>query len=194
MSKVNIIYMLYHLKFIVLNGIIPAILLTVLCSLAYFMVHFRSVKCGCKKWFQEFKKSTLFRWRLFLVFYIFLIISSTLIGRSEIDDPLRCVTGDWWIYRNGHFNTPVVINLLMFVPLPILIFQSKLIKPKKNLPTIIITSSIVLAFSVGIEVMQLITRRGSFQISDTVYNTLSGFVSTIVYLWKERRSKKSPKL
>ncbi len=80
-------------------------------------------------------------------------------------------TGNWTLFR---FN--VIGNVCVFVPMGI--FLPKLFqKCRKILPVAIIS----LEVSLLIEVTQLVTRIGSFDVDDLLLNTLGGILGYIIY-------------
>ena len=46
-----------------------------------------------------------------------------------------------------------------------------------------------LIFSVSIEMLQLLLRLGTFQVSDIVYNTLGGMLGGLCYKWERKYTK-----
>lgn len=74
----------------------------------------------------------------------------------------------------------VVINLIgnvvAFIPFGYLLPQL----PKKKLG-VFFTVLFSLEFSLVVEIIQLITRKGSFDVDDLILNTLGGFVGFIIY-------------
>ena len=159
-------------------------------------------KYGWKKmicsWGDKFKTSVKFRRMCVLVFYTSLLLFRTLLNRSIWDNPLTNVIGTWGLYNvNGHLTTETFENMALFVPYMVLLMwckHDKIFGQQFSLvKTIWKAIQIVFLFSLGIELLQLILRLGTFQLSDLFYNTLGGFVGGLLYwcAYKITHKKKS---
>ena len=80
-------------------------------------------------------------------------------------------TGNWTLFR---FN--VIGNICVFIPLGI--FLPKLFARCRKLLTVTVLS---LEISLGIEVIQLVTRIGSFDVDDLLLNTIGGILGYLIY-------------
>ena len=92
----------------------------------------------------------------------------------------------WWIFGvNGGFlkrirtwNVDCLYNMVCFIPFAVLSpFR------KKPLQAFLIS----LAYSLMLEVLQLVFFVGAFQVSDIVYNSLGGFFGRWIYLAVEKK-------
>lgn len=121
-----------------------------------------------------------------LVCYGGLLLYFTLIGRKHTN-PLHAVFEGWLPFRryDGTWNLDSIYNIFLLTPITFFISRVFSIKTKKD----VFLRIVVLAFviSLFIEVNQLLFQVGTFQISDLVYNTLSGLIGYILYriLYKE---------
>jgi glycopeptide antibiotics resistance protein len=80
-------------------------------------------------------------------------------------------TGNWTLFR---FN--VIGNVCVFVPLGV--FLPKLFERCRRLLSILVLS---LELSLAIEVVQLVTKIGSFDVDDLLLNTTGGILGYFVY-------------
>ena len=126
MNAVNRYYLLQHLKYVVVHGILPALFITGLCSVLYEICREKTVKQGLQSWRKKIKEALGFRLRWMLVFYGMVLLFATVFSREHVGDPLGHVFDNWTIYKNGLLQTPVVINLLMFIPVTIIALHLKI--------------------------------------------------------------------
>ena len=90
-------------------------------------------------------------------------------------------TGKWYL-----FILNVCGNIAVFIPVGI--FLPTLIKRCKN---VFFTALISLEISLVVEIVQLATRVGSFDVDDLLLNTAGGLLGFLIYFcWT--RSKKKP--
>ncbi len=149
----------------------------------------------CKKWWKQFKTSSLFRREFLLIFYITMILFRTLLNRNMWANPLSNVLGAWGLYNEqGEFTTEAIENLFLFIPFVILLLwtlKDKLIKKRTLISIIFLSGKITFFFSLAIEFAQLFFRIGTFQLSDLFYNTLGGTIGGAIYYfgikWKENK-------
>lgn len=127
--------------------------------------------------------------------YAYVLLYRTVIGREPIYDPLSEVWQGWTIFRRQWtgLDYQVIGNVLMFIPFGILLVLGleKTANSPKN--AVICATAASFAYSLCIETAQLITCRGTFQISDLVFNTAGGAAGAIIcltikYAVKNKRS------
>ncbi len=121
---------------------------------------------------------------LFLfIFFTFAVFYVTVIQRECIYAPLSNVLGGWSFYNSQthKFDLLAIGNILLITPSSIL-FCILFLSEKSVVKTILETVLFSFAFSLLIELNQLIFSKGTFQLSDIVYNTLGGLTGTILYL------------
>ncbi|MGN1328131.1 MAG: VanZ family protein [Eubacterium sp.] len=122
------------------------------------------------------------------IFYIVFIFQSTVFDRlitNQRHEPLSNVFGGWTIVETQYFyDLSVIWNIIMFLPVAIFVFLYFHLYGKKfNHFKLFLNSTIIaLVNSVLIETMQLIFHVGTFQISDLVYNTLGGFLGSLIFV------------
>ena len=86
--------------------------------------------------------------------------------------------------ENGEIEREIIENILLFVPFVILLFWAlrKYILADTGLGCLIWTAGrISFCMSLTIEILQLILRLGTWQISDLFYNTIGGVIGGIIY-------------
>lgn len=129
---------------------------------------------------------------LYLTSYTYMMLYRTVICRPNTYKPLSDVFGGWGIvirqYTGIDYGT-IIGNTLLFLFFTLLLnitFKKQFSTKKK----ILITSTVVsFGYSLFIELLQLITSRGTFQISDLVYNTLGGFLGAVIYILIQKKRK-----
>ena len=145
-------------------------------------------------WYKEFKASVFFRKLFLLAFVTSLILFRTLLNRDLWMNPLSKVMGGWGIWEtvNGEQNltTECIENVIMMVPFSAVVmwtFQKKAGNGWKNI--VWQSGRVAFIFSIVIEVLQLLLRLGTFQLSDIFYNTVGGVVGGVCY-WGVMRVRK----
>ena len=101
-------------------------------------------------------------------------------------NPLSDVMGGWGIWEtvNGEqkLTTECIENVIMMVPFSAVVawtFQEKMEKGWKKI--LWYSGKIACVFSISIEMLQLLLRLGTFQLSDIFYNTVGGVVGGLAY-------------
>ena len=143
-------------------------------------------KIAMVTWYQKFKESVFF-WKLFfLAFVTSLILFRTLLNRQLWMNPLSDVMGGWGIWEtvNGErkLTTECIENVIMMVPFSAVVmwtFQEKMEKGWKKI--LWQSGKIAFIFSLIIEMLQLLLRLGTFQLSDIFYNTVGGALGGLMY-------------
>ena len=132
-------------------------------------------------WLNEFKTSRFFRKLFLLSFVTSLILFRTLLNRNLWMNPLSKVMGGWWIWEtvNGErkLTTECIENVIMMVPFAGMWMWTFQV----NKQIIRKSGKIAFCFSVMIELLQIVLRVGTFQLSDIFYNTVGGVIGGVVY-------------
>ena len=143
-------------------------------------------KSAIVTWYKEFKESVFFRKLFLLAFVTSLILFRTLLNRNLWMNPLSKVMGGWGIWEtvNGEqkLTTECIENVIMMVPFSAVVmwtFQKKVGNGWKNI--VWQSGRVAFIFSIVIEVLQLLLRLGTFQLSDIFYNTVGGVVGGVCY-------------
>lgn len=151
-------------------------------------------KSAIVTWYKEFKESVFFRKLFLLAFVTSLILFRTLLNRDLWMNPLSKVMGGWGIWEtvNGEqkLTTECIENVIMMVPFSAVVmwtFQKKAGNVWKNM--VWQSGRVAFIFSIVIEVLQLLLRLGTFQLSDIFYNTVGGVVGGVCY-WGVMRVRK----
>lgn len=137
-------------------------------------------------WYQKFKESIFFRKLFFLAFVTSMILFRTLLNRNMWLNPLSKVMGGWGIWEivNGkrQLTTECIENVVMMIPFTAVLmwtFQEKVGNHWKNI--LLKSGKIAFIFSISIEMVQLLFRIGTFQLSDIFYNTFGGVLGGLMY-------------
>lgn len=102
--------------------------------------------------------------------YVFLVLCSTLLFREESEE-VRYMIHPFWSYQSLYYKrvAEYILNVLLFVPIG---FLSAVAIKRMELFSLIVIGC---GFSLVIEVLQLLFRRGVCSIDDIIHNAL-GFV------------------
>ena len=112
-----------------------------------------------------------------LLAYVFLVMSVTVLSRGHRIENNTLLKPFWsymaLIYGNNKYSilTEIVLNILMLIPVGFL------------LPFLVKKHTVMYGFlcSLCIEVFQLVTKRGYFEIDDLIHNTLGVVVGVGLY-------------
>ena len=143
-------------------------------------------KIAMMTWYQKFKESVFFRKLFFLAFVTSLILFRTLLNRQLWMNPLFDVMGGWGIWEtvNGEqkLTTECIENVIMMVPFLAVVawtFGEKIGNGGKKI--LWQSGKRAFIFSISIEMLQLLLRLGTFQLSDIFYNTVGGMIGGLMY-------------
>ena len=121
-----------------------------------------------------------------MAFVTSMILFRTLLNRNLWLNPLSDVMGGWGIWEtvNGEqkLTTECIENVIMMVPFSSVVmwtFQEKMEKGWKKI--LWYSGKIAFIFSISIEMLQLLLRLGTFQLSDIFYNTVGGMIGGLMY-------------
>ena len=136
-------------------------------------------------WYQKFKESVFFRKLFLLAFVTSMILFRTLLNRNLWLNPLSNVMGGWGIWEtvNGEqkLTTECIENVIMMMSFSAVVawtYGEKLWNGWKKI--LCQSGKIVFIFSVSIEMLQLLLRLGTFQLSDIFYNTVGGVLGGLL--------------
>ena len=137
-------------------------------------------------WYKEFKKSIYFRKLFLLAFVASMILFRTLLNRNLWMNPLSNVMGGWGIWKmvNGEqkLTTECIENVIMMIPFTSIVMWTFGENIGNSWKKILWQSwKLAFIFSVSIEMLQLLLRLGTFQLSDIFYNTVGGAVGGLMY-------------
>lgn len=139
-------------------------------------------KVAIVAWIEVFKKSSRFRKLFVLAFVTSMILFRTLLNRNLWMNPLSNVMGGWGIWEtvNGErqLTTECIENVILMMPFTGMVMWTFDVNER----VIWKSTKLGLIFSVSIEMLQLLLRLGTFQVSDIVYNTLGGMLGGAVYM------------
>lgn len=142
-------------------------------------------------WYQKFKESVFFRKLFFLAFVTSLVLFRTLLNRNLWMNPLSDVMGGWdiWETVNGEqkLTTECIENVIMMMPFSSIVmwtFKEKIGNGWKKI--LCYSGKIAFIFSVSIEMLQLLLRLGTIQLSDIFYNTVGGLMYCAVMKARKR--------
>lgn len=137
-------------------------------------------------WYQKFKESVFFRKLFFLSLVTSLVLFRTLLNRNLWMNPLSDVMGGWGIWEtvNGEqkLTTECIENVIMMMPFSAVVMWTFEEKMEKGWKKIVWQSGkIAFVFLISIEMLQLLLRLGTFQLSDIFYNTVGGVIGGVCY-------------
>ena len=143
-------------------------------------------KSAIVTWYQKFKESVFFRKLFFLAFVTSLVLFRTLLNRSQWMNPLADIMGGWGIWEtvNGDqkLTTECIENVIMMMPFSSVVMWTFGEKIGNGWKKILCNSGkIAFIFSISIEMLQLLLRLGTFQLSDIFYNTVGGMIGGLMY-------------
>ena len=146
----------------------------------------RGWKSAVVTWYQKFKESVFFRKLFLLAFVTSMILFRTLLNRILWLNPLSKVMGGWgiWEIENGErkLTTECIENVIMMVPFSAIVMWTFREKIENSWKTILWRGGkIAFIFSISIEMLQLLLRLGTFQLSDIFYNTVGGVLGGLLY-------------
>ena len=161
-------------------------------AMFFYLYAYESVAAGkgwksaVATWYKEFKGSVFFRKLFLLAFVTGLILFKTLLNRNLWMNPLSDIMGGWdiWETVNGEqkLTTECIENVIMMVPFSTVVMWTFQEKTGNNWKKILWQSGkIAFIFSVSIEMLQLLLRLGTFQLSDIFYNTVGGVFGGLMY-------------
>ncbi len=169
-----------------------ALLLAILGMFLVLYVGEHGWKQSVKDWWDGFRHENIFRKEFFLVFYVGLILFRTLLNRDMWLNPLSKVLDNWTMhYPDGSLSTEPVENVILFLPYIFVLLG--ILQDKATVKMRVgemFRKALMLSFSssLTIELLQLVLRLGTFQISDLVYNTLGGLLGGVAWwLWQRRK-------
>jgi len=163
-----------------------AILTSVLLMFLYLYIKDVGVKQVLRKWINSFQVSAQFRKLFVLSFYTIILLFRTLFNRNIWANPISNVIGIWGIYdEKGVLTTETIENFILFMPFIFLLFwcfRKEIIGQSVKFIAVIKQSLVItFLFSLTTELLQLVFRIGTFQLSDLFYNTLGGFIGGLIY-------------
>ena len=121
-----------------------------------------------------------------------------LLNRQLWMNPLSDVMGGWGIWEtvNGEqkLTTECIENVIMMVPFSVIVMWTFGKKIGNSWKKILWQSGkIAFVFSTSIEMLQLLLRLGTFQLSDIFYNTVGGVIGGLMYCAVMKAKKASVK-
>ena len=127
----------------------------------------------------------MFVTRLFLLEYLIFIFALTVIYREESPERLYLLT-PFWNYisifreRNLELLFEVVMNVIWFIPVGFLFgIQLKIDSLKQSWLVIFLLG---IGLSLGIELLQLLFKKGYFEVNDIIHNTVGCLIGFLLWL------------
>ena len=143
------------------------------------------VLAALKEWKNRFLKTAKFRRMFYLVFFVVMLLFKTMLNREVWMSPLRNVIGVWgFTDTDGNYTTEIIENTILFIPLIFFLFfflETTSKRTSKFLAVMGRAIAISFLFSFSIELVQLLFRMGTFQLSDLCFNTLGGVIGGLIY-------------
>lgn len=175
-----------------LVGIIGAILLVSLFLIGYFLVYKKKIKDA-----KKLKVSKIVLWSIFLI-YMIIVLGATIRYRPSLYESvnLHLFSSYKEAYNNFSLNEwrNVILNILMFVPIG---FMMPLLSKKCEKWYITYLGGFFI--TLFIETLQLISKRGIFEVDDIINNTLGyaigyGIVMIFISLFKRKKVSQKTKV
>lgn len=166
--------------------ITPSVIFAVLAVVAMNYIKRIGWKAMVKECFDEIFRNRITLKRFLFFIYGYFVIDYTLLSREYIyTTPWGEIMEGWWIETNayGQVSFESIENIIFFIPYIFLLFMAfpNVIEKKSKWKLIKLIFYIAFGTSLAIESCQLITKVGTFQLSDLVYNTLGGYIGYIIY-------------
>lgn len=130
---------------------------------------------------------------LYFIAYIYMIFYKTVFSRPNSYKPFSKVWGGWKIpiYEyTGISHESLIGNTLLFIIFSILLILSFGHLFKNNKSILLYCTGFSFILSIFIELCQIVLKRGTFQISDLVYNTLGGLIGAGIYILIQKKRRK----
>lgn len=121
------------------------------------------------------------KWKFLFFVYFSFILQKTILNRTfgaNNNLELALTIPNILEISEDRNNIGAIENLIFFIPYTFFLFQSFSLKKFKDIKNTLILSFLT---SLVIEVLQLLTTLGTFQLSDLLYNTLGGVIGYIIY-------------
>ncbi len=124
-------------------------------------------------------------WFSLFSFYMYMVLFRTWIARPYWEKPLEKFFGSWGLYTDkGEFTTEAIENgMLLF---PFTWFLGILLRERWKRCSVVFALGCLsfcgFLMSLSIETVQVIWKRGTFQLSDLFYNTVGGILGGIFFL------------
>ncbi|MCR5250265.1 MAG: VanZ family protein [Lachnospiraceae bacterium] len=127
--------------------------------------------------------------------YTAILFTVTLLGREGTYDSTSGIFTGWSLRRSdGRYSFDTLYNMVMFTPWTFLAaWAFPFLSTRGKSKLVLLLTGLSLCFSLLIECVQLLTARGAFQISDLVYNALSGLLGVLIFLAFQRLFGKKEK-
>ena len=108
--------------------------------------------------------------------YLSFIFCTTILFRDKTEE-IHYVLDPFWSYYvlDNRLLAEIILNVLLFIPIGFLVCCGL---RKKGLLKIM---GISCCISLAIEILQLVTRRGVFNIDDVIHNTIGGIIGYGIY-------------
>lgn len=150
-----------------------SILLSLIILFLYQSIKLR--KINIKRFICNFKNQSS-RKKLYLLLSMVFIVQYTLLRRNGNHEPLQDIIGPFILLdlTEGNFYVETIENVILFVPFGICL------KNFNNFYCLKKVFFMVFIFSLSIEMLQLIFKLGTFQLSDLYYNTIGGLVGCFI--------------
>lgn len=164
---------LLTVRYGVFYPVIPALLIGII----YYIVTLKRTKV------KAVKKSALFGFTFYFYICPFWLAVISRIDREKVDSTAHIFDG-WFVRETGYFFDILAFqNVFLFTPFAVCLALFVLkYKQCSNKSIVLICTLMSFAMSLVIELIQLVTCIGTFQISDLVYNTLGGLIGAVIVL------------
>lgn len=166
-----------HIHFFLRNGLLyPCIFAAIIALLSFIILNHKN------------KNNKIQQCILLFFSSFFYTIPPQLTITARLDskkvNPLEKVFDGWFIEKLKYsFDLSPIENIFIFTPFSIVLclYIHKFFNVSKQ-KLILISAALSLLMSLIIEISQFVLCIGTFQISDLVYNTLSGIIGAVIFI------------
>lgn len=172
-------YLISDMKNVVINGLFASEVDSTMTVFVLLLLFLWSIYGRISKGKKEGRK---YKWYGLFFFYIYVVLSYTLLSRTQIVSKNLELTLFWsyeriFLHQDKKIAMEVFENILFFIPFGIL--EGKLLDKKKH--GLIWIAFSAAGLSIGIEAMQYLTRLGLCETDDVIHNALGALIGYGMY-------------
>lgn len=178
-------YMIIDLIKTLYSSLPPGLCIAVCIVFLSILIKEKNIKSSVKLFCSNIKQSRTSRFQVYFFTYLYIMLYRAVFGRESVYEPLSKVFDGWRMYIRGYTGLnyeDAFGNILVFIPYSFLLLFAFGGKFKSRTDQIIKSTLLTFLLSLFIEVNQLIFRKGTFQISDLVLNTIGGLIGALAYM------------
>lgn len=178
-------YMIIDLIKTLYSSLPSGLCIAVCITFLSILIKEKNIKSSAKLFCNNLKHSRGCRFQIYYFTYLYIMLYRAVFGRESTYEPLSKVFDGWRMYIRGYTGLnyeDAFGNILVFIPCSFLMLFAFGAKFKSKADMIIKSTLFTFLLSLFIEVNQLLFRKGTFQISDLVLNTVGGLIGALIYV------------